>query len=178
MARKKGRIHPSQHPRSYVNILRGAFTVIILFIILFTSLKFLAHRQKGEISPEAASTEASVQGSNPNEYVVQAGDSLWSIAQAKYADGYEWVTIANANNLDNPDAIDVGQKLAIPKSSKETKASKKLYGNTYTVLEGDSLWSIAEQVYKDGYRWTDIARVNSLFNPDLIYSGNIFKLPK
>jgi nucleoid-associated protein YgaU len=33
-------------------------------------------------------------------------------------------------------------------------------GSTYTVTEGDSLWSIAEQEYGTGYEWTEIAAAN------------------
>ena len=48
---------------------------------------------------------------------------------------------------------------------------------TYTVQRGDSLWSIAENIYGDGYRWTDIAQANDLANPQVIHAGNVFVLP-
>jgi nucleoid-associated protein YgaU len=31
---------------------------------------------------------------------------------------------------------------------------------SYTVASGDSLWAIAEKVYGDGSRWTDIYEAN------------------
>jgi len=48
------------------------------------------------------------------EYTVQAGDHLWDIAVRAYGDGYKWVEIAQANNLDHPDYIEVGQVLTVP----------------------------------------------------------------
>lgn len=50
-----------------------------------------------------------------SSYVVQEGDSLWSIAQEAYGDGNVWVRIAQANNLTNPDMIYAGLILKIGK---------------------------------------------------------------
>lgn len=51
-------------------------------------------------------------GSN---YVVQTGDSLWEIAVRAYGDGNQWVKIATANKLDNPNIIHQGNNLTIPR---------------------------------------------------------------
>ncbi|MFA9288416.1 MAG: LysM peptidoglycan-binding domain-containing protein [Weeksellaceae bacterium] len=49
-------------------------------------------------------------------YTVQLGDSLANIAQQAYGDSNAWVKIAEANNLlDNPDALEAGMKLIIPR---------------------------------------------------------------
>lgn len=50
-----------------------------------------------------------------NAYTVRAGDDLWDIAVRAYGDGYQWVRIARANNLLNPDIIHVGNQLALPR---------------------------------------------------------------
>ncbi len=50
-----------------------------------------------------------------NAYTVRAGDDLWDIAVRAYGDGYQWVRIARANNLVNPDIIHVGNQLALPR---------------------------------------------------------------
>lgn len=49
-------------------------------------------------------------------YTVRKGDSLWSIAQAKYQRGASWVKIfdANRDKVKSPHVIYVGQILAIP----------------------------------------------------------------
>lgn len=47
-------------------------------------------------------------------YTVVHGDTLWDIAVRAYGDGYQWVKIAEANNLTNPNLIHVGNVLKIP----------------------------------------------------------------
>jgi 5'-nucleotidase len=49
--------------------------------------------------------------------------------------------------------------------------------STYTVVEGDSLWKIAESTYGDGTRWREISRANDLRNPNLIQVGEELDLP-
>lgn len=49
--------------------------------------------------------------------------------------------------------------------------------SSYTVNAGDDLWSISENFYKDGNRWVEIAKVNNLENPGLIYSGDKIIIP-
>ena len=62
----------------------------------------------------------------------------------------------------------------------EAKVSRtmRIVEETYTVVEGDSLWDIAVRSYGDGYQWVKIAKANNLANPDLIYPGNVFKIPR
>ncbi len=48
-------------------------------------------------------------------YIVQHGDTLSIIAQKFYGDIYQWPKIAQANNLKNPELIEVGMKLVIPR---------------------------------------------------------------
>ncbi len=55
---------------------------------------------------------------------------------------------------------------------------KPVPAGTYTVKEGDSLWTIAVDSYGDGYRWPDIQAANNLPWPDSIYEGLTLVLPK
>ena len=55
---------------------------------------------------------------------------------------------------------------------------QKTFPRTYVVRTGDDLWHIAEKEYGSGYNWVDIARVNKLDNPGMIFSGNKIVLPK
>ncbi len=50
-----------------------------------------------------------------NTYTVQKGDDLWNIAVRAYGDGYKWVDIAKANNLQNPNLLFSGNTLQIPR---------------------------------------------------------------
>jgi nucleoid-associated protein YgaU len=51
---------------------------------------------------------------------------------------------------------------------------------TATVIRGDSLWRISRKTYGLGNRYTEIHRANQqqIRDPDLIYPGQIFVLPK
>lgn len=62
----------------------------------------------------AVSEEKSIPNS---EYLVVQGDNLWNIAVRAYADGYQWVKIWEANKkvIVNPDVIEVGTKLLLPR---------------------------------------------------------------
>lgn len=47
-------------------------------------------------------------------YKVQPGDNLSKISKHFYGDANKYMTIAKANNLQDPDKIKVGQELVIP----------------------------------------------------------------
>lgn len=49
------------------------------------------------------------------KYVVVKGDHLWGIAVRAYGDGFQWTKIVAANNIDNPDVIEPGMELTIPR---------------------------------------------------------------
>lgn len=56
-----------------------------------------------------------VEEAKKNYHIVQLGDDLWQIALKNYGDGYAWPRIAEANNLINPNIIEPGRKLIIPR---------------------------------------------------------------
>lgn len=155
------------------------------------------------VSPQAQPTPVTSQPLNKlnagaTVYAIIPGDDLWAISVKVYGDGYRWGEIARANNLTDPSLIHVGNKLTIPSGKSSTvatgavavpteKASEgadiqqgsiKISGATYTIVSGDDLWDIAVRAYGDGYKWVDIAKVNNLTDPNLIFSGNILKLPR
>jgi len=119
----------------------------------------------------------------PTIHTVVTGENLWKIALERYGSGYNWVTLQQANNLSNPDHIEVGQKLSVPAAEVIVPASDKMLATStqqtrdYTVVKGDNLWKIALQESGSGYGWTQIAKLNNLANPDLIYPGNMLKIP-
>jgi len=49
---------------------------------------------------------------------------------------------------------------------------------TYTVLENDSLWKIAEKFYGSGYNWVSIVSANQIKNSDKIAVGQTLTIPK
>ncbi len=50
-------------------------------------------------------------------------------------------------------------------------------GETYTVQSGDTLYSIAEDVYGDGNRWTEIAEANGIDDQSGLTVGEELDIP-
>jgi nucleoid-associated protein YgaU len=123
-------------------------------------------------------------------YTVAAGDNLWMIAEKVYGDGYQWVKIAQVNNLSHPGDIEVGDKLSIPQVKKDvptvhtadddmsTSVQQKIVVENYKVMPGDDLWDIAVRAYGDGYQWVKIAKANNLSEPNIIHKDNVLKIPR
>ncbi|GGM43117.1 spore germination protein YaaH [Paraliobacillus quinghaiensis] len=78
-------------------------------------------------------------------HVVKQGDSLYSIANT-YGSSYQ--AIADANELDNPNQLVIGQSVVIP-----------IIGQFYFVQPGDSLYSIAQ---KFGISYQRLAEINNI----------------
>ncbi len=97
------------------------------------------------------------------EYTVQAGDSLWLIAQ-RYNTTVN--AIKNLNGLTS-NLINIGQVLKIPVSQSNSPIE-------YTVRAGDSLWLIAQR-----YNTTvnAIKNLNGLTS-DFINIGQVLKIPR
>ncbi len=75
----------------------------------------------------------------------------------------------------NMQTSSVSEEQAIKQNSEEANSKTS---STYTVKPGDDLWSISENVYKNGYNWVEIAKVNKIENPGLINAGNKLIIPK
>jgi spore germination protein len=78
-------------------------------------------------------------------HVVQSGQTLWGISQAFQTTVQ---AIIEANELENPNALVIGQALVIP-----------IYGSFYWVQPGDSLYQIGQ---KFGIDYRELARINQI----------------
>lgn len=106
----------------------------------------------------------------PMTYVVQKGDTLYSIAQ-KYSTTPS--AIINKNNLSS-DYLAVGQVLTIPNDVESTGNDEDVTDNNlYVVQSGDSLFSIAS---KYGVNVNDIIMENNL-SSDVITIGQVLTIP-
>ncbi len=172
-----------------VSMFLGLVIVVVVVGLIFNFFQ----KKKGTINiPGSTDVEIS-QSENgkifgkDGEYMVKKGDSLWKIAVSEYNDGYKWTELAKANDLKNPGAIEIGQKLILPKiESKEVvvidnqvKEEKIVSGGEYKVVKTDSLWKIAVRAYGDGYQWTKIWQANNLkiINPNGLEIGMILTIP-
>lgn len=96
------------------------------------------------------------------KYTVREGNTLFGIAQ------FFQTTVADIlqyNNIQNPAMIYPGQELTIPAGSNMS--------SYYITRPGDTLWSIA-QMY--GSTVAELARINGLTNPNVIYPGQVIQV--
>jgi nucleoid-associated protein YgaU len=139
---------------------------------------------------------------NYTTYIVKAGDNLCKIAEQAYKSGYNFVDVVRFNNIQNPGHIEVGQTILLPTvtpmpptTPKEIVTTKggqievgqtsstmtshvTFTGTSYTVQKGDTLWSISEKAYGDGFAWHMIERANSITNPTSLEIGTKLKIPR
>jgi nucleoid-associated protein YgaU len=173
---------------SSISMVLGALVIIVIGALIFNYFKGVEEpeetpleiqevkevkvmEKEGKLVPEGL----------PTTHQVSASEDLWKIAERYYGSGYNWVNIAQENDLTRPDFLIVGQELIIPEAEvirPLAEAEASVTGDQYTVVKGDSLWGIALRAYQDGYRWVVIARENNLTNPDLIHPGNVLSLPR
>ena len=79
-------------------------------------------------------------------------------------------------NYFNRGSSDIGP--AQQTTEKQEDVSPEGLPGNYTVKEGDTLFLIAENYYKDGYKFSEIVKANDLANADVIEVGQVLKIPK
>jgi len=97
-------------------------------------------------------------------YVVQRGDTLYSIARRF---GVSVDAIIQLNNIARPSFIWVGQRLIIPRGTGVTP-TPPAHPAVYIVQRGDTLYSIARRF---GTTVQALAVLNHIANPSLIFAG-------
>ena len=98
-------------------------------------------------------------------YTVKAGDTLGSIADEF---GYNYEDLAKWSNISDANCIAVGQIIRFSAPVTTTNSV-----NTYTVVAGDNLSSIAS---KFNTTVSNLCSLNNISNPNLIYAGQVLKI--
>jgi len=136
MVRKKVYYKKSNYQKLTIDLIRKKYLSLILglllsyFVSLFIYRQFIASKIRFlsfknfnfsflKINKKTTSSsvlkKSKTKEKNYQLYTVAEGDSLSSIAQKFYGDLYRWPLILEYNNLANPDLIEVGMVLKIPK---------------------------------------------------------------
>jgi LysM repeat protein len=104
------------------------------------------------------------------QHQIKAGETL-SIIGRIY--GISWTTIAQANNLANPNHVYVGQILCIPGSDSQNPPPATCQAQ-HVVQRGETLYRIS---LRYGISWTAIAQANNISNANRIYVGQTLCIP-
>ncbi|MDP3758621.1 MAG: LysM peptidoglycan-binding domain-containing protein, partial [Candidatus Daviesbacteria bacterium] len=146
--------------QSKISMVLGVLIILVVGILIFNYF----NRGKATLGPAQQTNQTDIQDVSPDKlpgkYTVKESDTLFTIAQNYYKDGYKFTEIAKANNITDPNQVETGQVLEIPKletlkaaaspepvtSPEETLGTggsnitiwgPQISGNTYTVVEGD-----------------------------------------
>lgn len=106
---------------------------------------------------------------NQVAYVVEPGDTLYSIAEVY---GVDAASIAAANGIQNLELLRVGQQIFIPGITPAEAAA--INQVVHVVQPGEGLLGIAVQY---GVSAEEIAQLNNLQNTDIIYPGQNLIIP-
>lgn len=133
------------------------------------------------------------QRAQDDTYTVQAGDTLWAIAQRFYGTGHEFPRLVAANvgrqmssgeRFTAAGVIQPGWVLRVPLPSQTVSESNGAH--YYIVEEGDTLQGIAARLLGNEEKWRTLFEVNRsaaqlnghvLTDPDLIWPGLRLELP-
>ena len=172
------------------SILSG-FMVMLMIGLVMLSVSWFKQAQQPPMQPVPEPVIEEVM------YVVQPGDSSWSVAEESLGDGFRYVEIEAANNLSHNQYLEVGQKLIIPQDEKSENSLEPAAksrnqqidkqvdqlltseGTTYIIQPGNSLWEITQEHYGDGLLWSKVYQHNPHLgkNPNLIYPDTKITLP-
>ncbi len=197
----------TQSNQSRLSMILGGLIILVIVVLIFNYF----NKPKAELGP-AQQTQANAQhdvtpDNLPGKYTVKDGDTLFTIADAYYKDGYQYPVIAQTNNIANPDLLEAGQVLTIPKlpasamqenpgqdqsslpqeqvttdnsntPNNATTWGPTIQGDSYTVTAGDWLSTIAGRAYGDVMSYQKIADANGITDPNVIEVGTVLKIPR
>ncbi len=89
----------------------------LLVVALIIALIFSLYQKRSTSGPSPVVPESKIQtaiSKVPATYKVQVGEGLWHVAEKELGDGRKWMEIAQANDIQRPYILTVGQELKIP----------------------------------------------------------------
>jgi nucleoid-associated protein YgaU len=139
------------------------------------SIEVVNFNEKGHLSVAGrAVPNATIQVYIDNDSLGSAAadaKGAWSIAAEH--------PLADGSHTVRADQVDAGGKVVARAEISFTSGGGGPTSGTVTVATGNSLWRIARRAYGSGFDYIVIYRANrdQIRNPDLIYPGQVFKLP-
>jgi nucleoid-associated protein YgaU len=127
-------------------------------------------------------------------YVVQPGESFWSIAKTVYGSAAYYPHLTRANPTINPARLKTGMKINLPDKDAVVTASASAVllattpttrpvdpGTHYQVRAGDSLQGISKKLYGKADRWDKLYQLNKGAigsNPSVLKQNMVLQLPE
>jgi nucleoid-associated protein YgaU len=139
-------------------------------------------------SAAVAGTPHAPPTSAPNEYVVQAGDTLSSIAHDKLGNASLWRKILELNPGLDERSLPAGKTIKLPAKADAhapaggpthatPPAAPALGPNEYQIQTGDTLSKIAKDKLGKESLWDKIVELNPGLDPNSLTVGKVIKLP-
>ncbi len=109
----------------------------------------------------------------PTSYKIQKGDTLMKIAFEVYGDLYRWRELLDSNRaaVADPSSLKAGTVLTVTNPVSHLQISKN--GDRYEIKSGNTLGTIAQDVYGTSKRWKKLWDNNRelIKDPNKIYAG-------
>jgi len=91
---------------STLSMILGALVVVVIGVLIFnyfakTEEQVVVEGEVSEFGEMVIKEEGTTPDGLPSKHTVAKGEHLWEIAEKYYDSGYNWVDIAEANNLDD-----------------------------------------------------------------------------
>jgi len=101
-------------------------------------------------------------------------DATVSIQLKQYrAYGNKRIVVQPATQSTSASSTTTTQKAVVEQKRPTTGKEKP---KTHTVVKGDTLWAIAKKYLGDGSKYTELAKLNNISNPNVIKIGQVIKL--
>lgn len=126
-----------------------------------------AQRQLSEQRDEITRLEAQITSLEAELAALDAGAAADRADEAAASETPSDVAAAQTSRRDEPS-----------EKSDKRKKQQRPEGRTYVIQSGDSLASIAQDVYGDPTRWRDLARANDLREPYSLTVGESLRVPE
>ncbi|KAG0457546.1 hypothetical protein HPP92_022703 [Vanilla planifolia] len=108
-------------------------------------------------------------------YVVKAGEGLDAIARNVFNGFVTYQEIATANNITDPNMINVGQRLLIPlPCSCDREGGESVVHYTHLVVPDSTVSSIADEF---GVSLGLLLRINGITDPKTLQAGQVLDVP-
>jgi nucleoid-associated protein YgaU len=105
-----------QNNQSYLNLILGGLIIVVLGVLVYNYFNKPTSDLGSSMETQNEQTQGDVAKEElPGKYTVKEGDTLFTIAQKYYDDGYKYTEIVKENKLANENQVEVGQELTIPK---------------------------------------------------------------